>query len=58
MSNKNKKVYNVVTLDGGHINKQDKDFMLKKNFATLCSIGGNYDRPKQDSSRNRIKKIF
>ena len=48
MSNKNKKVYNVVTLDGGHIKKQDKDFILKKNFATLYSIGGNYDRPKQD----------
>jgi len=46
MSNKNKKVYNVVTLDGGHINKQDKDFILKKNFATLCSIGNNYN--KQD----------
>ncbi len=46
MSNKNKKVYNVVTLDGGHINKQDKNFILKKNFATLCSIGNNYN--KQD----------
>lgn len=42
----NKIRYNIVTLDGGHVDKQSTDFILKKNFATLCSIGGNYN--KQD----------
>ena len=52
----NKIRYNIVTLDGGHVDKQSTDFILKNNFAALCSIGGNCSRQKQDSIRRQFIK--
>lgn len=49
---------NIATLDGMHINKQSTDFILKSNFATLYSVGGNYARQKQSSTRINNRKIF
>lgn len=52
----NKIRYNIVTLDGRHVDKQSTDFILKNNFATLCSIGDNCSRQKQDSIKRQFIK--
>lgn len=53
----NKKINNVIILDGQTVNKKSTSFILKNNFATLCSLGGNYERQKQDS-KSKNQKIF